>query len=470
MSLKLFNTLGRSIEVFNPIYKGKVSLYSCGPTVYNFAHIGNFRAYIFEDILRRTLKFLGYEVTQVMNLTDVDDKTIRDSHAAGIPLHLFTDQYKKAFFEDIETLAIEKSEFYPCATDHIPEVISLIEVLIKKGYAYIGNDLSVYFSIEKFSRYGQLAKIDLSEQRPGTRVKSDEYGKEAVADFALWKNWDENDGDVYWESPWGRGRPGWHIECSAMSVKYLGNHFDIHTGGIDNMFPHHEDEIAQCEAATGEKFVNYWLHCAHLMVDGAKMAKSAGNFFTLRDILQKGFDGREIRWLLMSAHYRQPLNFTLGGLDGVKSALRKIDDFILRIKEISDHSDEGLKLAEELIDSTEVSFKKGLEDDLNMPIAMAAFFDFIKDTNKALDANKISGSGAHLLLDLCRRLDQVLGVLNVDGIQDEIPSEIENKVKERELARKNRDYSKADILRKEIISSGWRIEDTPKGVRVIRSN
>ena len=470
MPLKFYNTLSRSLEVFKPIREGEVSLYTCGPTVYNFAHIGNFRAYVFEDVLRRTLQYFGYKVTQVMNLTDVDDKTIRDSRAAGVPLSVFTDQFKKAFFEDIETLAIEKSEFYPAATDHIPEMIALIKTLIDKGYAYVGDDMSVYFSIEKFKGYGRLAKIDPSEQRPGARVKTDEYGKEAVADFALWKRWDENDGDVYWESPWGRGRPGWHIECSAMSIKYLGNHFDIHTGGVDNMFPHHEDEIAQCEAATGETFVNYWLHCEHLMVDGAKMSKSLGNFYTLRDVLQKGFDGREIRWLLMSAHYRQHLNFTIDGLRAAKSALRKIDDFIRRLKEISSDPDCGVDSIEELVRRTEASFSGGLEDDLNVPIMMASVFDLVRDANKAMDDNKLAGDAARQLLELCRRLNKVLGVLNVDSAQDEIPAEIESKIEEREQARKNRDFARADVLRQEIISQGWRIEDTPKGTRVIRGS
>ena len=470
MALKFYNTLTRSLEIFNPLKKGEVSLYTCGPTVYNYAHIGNFRAYVFEDILRRTLQFFGYKVTQVMNLTDVDDKTIRDSRAAGIPLSIFTAKYKEAFFEDIEALGIEKSEFYPEATEHVQEMISLIKVLIDKGYAYIGEDKSVYFSIEKFSNYGQLTRIDLAQQRPGGRVKSDEYGKEAIADFALWKHWNEEDGDIFWESPWGRGRPGWHIECSAMSIKYLGNHFDIHTGGVDNMFPHHEDEIAQCEAATGEKFVNYWLHCEHLMVDGAKMSKSLGNFYTLRDILKKGFTGREIRWLLMSAHYRQNLNFTFDGLSGVKSALRKVDDFIRRLKEFSDEPDAGLKEADQLSTLAEAAFREALEDDLNTPVVLATFFDFVRQVNKAIDDGKIAGAAADTVLRLCRKFDTVLGALHVDSSGDEIPVEIQSKLKARLLARKNRDYAKADTLRDEIAAAGWRIEDTPKGTRVVKLN
>ena len=467
MTLTFYNTLSRSLEVFKPIKNGKVSLYTCGPTVYNFAHIGNFRAYVFEDILRRTLTYFGYKVTQVMNLTDVDDKTIRDSRAAGVPLNDFTEQYKKAFFEDLNTLGIEKSEFYPAATNHIPEMITLIKELIEKRYAYIGEDKSVYFSIDKFPSYGKLANVDLTEQRPGARVQSDEYGKESIADFALWKHWNEHDGDVYWESPWGRGRPGWHIECSAMSIHFLGNHFDIHTGGVDNMFPHHEDEIAQCEAATGEKFVNYWLHCEHLMVNGSKMSKSLGNFYTLRDILDKGFSGREIRWLLMSSHYRQQLNFTFEGLTGIRSALRKIDDFILRLKEIADENDGELTIAEELTTSAETAFSKGLQEDLNTPVAFAAFFDFVREGNRAMDNGKIGGVGATKLLKFCRKLDTVLGALDIDSSTTMIPAEIQNKLSERLLARKNRDFAKADSLRDEIIAAGWRIEDTAKGTRLI---
>ena len=305
MELQFFNTMNRRVEPFRSINPGEVRMYTCGPTVYNYAHIGNFRAYMFEDLLRRTLEFFGYRVRQVMNLTDVDDKTIRDSRAAGIPLRDFTQKYKQAFFEDLKTLNIEPAEVYPAATDHIPQMIRLISILMEKGFGYRAEDGSVYFSIEKFPDYGKLAKIDRENQRSGVRIKNDEYAKDSVADFALWKAWDELDGDVAWDSPWGRGRPGWHIECSAMSSEYLGDSFDIHTGGIDNMFPHHEDEIAQSEAATGKKWVNYWLHCAHLMVNGEKMSKSLGNFYTLRDLEAMGWRGREIRWVLLGAHYRK---------------------------------------------------------------------------------------------------------------------------------------------------------------------
>ncbi len=469
MSLKFYNTLTRTLEEFKSIEPGKVGLYTCGPTVYNYAHIGNFRAYIFEDILRRTLKYCGYQVTQVMNLTDVDDKTIRDSRERGMDLDSFTSEYKKAFFNDIETLGIEKAEHYPEATKHIGGMIKIIESLIDKGFAYIGDDSSVYFSIEKFPNYGCLAHIDMEGQRPGARVSADEYGKESVADFALWKHWVEDDGDVFWESPWGRGRPGWHIECSAMSMTLLGNHFDIHTGGIDNMFPHHEDEIAQSEASTGEKFVNYWLHCSHLIVNGEKMSKSLGNFHTLRDLIDKGYSGREIRWLIMSAHYRQHLNFTFDGLSGTRSVLQRIDEFFIRLKELLKESDQGDDKVKELIADTEFRFRSSIEDDLNISAALASFFDFMKEVNKLMDAKKIGGAAAEDLLNFCRNIDTVFGALQVEK-EDEVPADILQMVEDRIQARTDRDFATADRLRDEITAKGWKIEDTAKGHRVVRIN
>jgi cysteinyl-tRNA synthetase len=286
--MNVFNSLTRRVEEFAPASDNTVRMYTCGPTVYNFAHIGNFRAYMFEDVLRRVVKFNGYKVKQVMNLTDVDDKTIRGANAAGVPLVEYTKQYKDAFFADLASLNIERAELYPAATDHIPEMINLVSKLIEKGFAYKSDDGSVYFNVRSFDGYGKLAHIDFDNQRTGARCASDEYDKENVGDFALWKAWEPSDGPVGWDSPWGKGRPGWHIECSAMSMKYLGNTFDLHTGGIDNLFPHHENEIAQAEAATGEKFVNTWMHCAHLKVNGEKMSKSLGNFFTLRELLERG--------------------------------------------------------------------------------------------------------------------------------------------------------------------------------------
>jgi cysteinyl-tRNA synthetase len=466
MALHFYNTMTRRLEPFQPRETGRAALYTCGPTVYNYAHIGNFRAYVFEDVLRRVLQFCGYQVVQVMNLTDVDDKTIRDSQAAGLPLDQFTARFKQAFFEDLKTLRIQPAEHYPAATDHIAGMIALVEQLLAKGFAYVGDDGSVYFSIDKFPEYGRLAHIDLSGQRSGVRINTDEYAKESVADFALWKAWAPSDGPVAWDSPWGRGRPGWHIECSAMSMHFLGPHFDIHTGGVDNMFPHHEDEIAQSVCATGHGFVNYWLHNEHLLVDGQKMAKSAGNFFTIRDLLAKGYTGREIRWLLISAHYRQKLNFTFDGLAAGRTVLRRFDDFTRRLKDAAREADRGQDAARQLADQALAAFAAGVEDDLNTPVAIAALFDFMRDANKALDAGQLSGSAVALLLDAVRRMDSVLAVLDLDQ-EAQVPAEILAKAAERQAARKARDFARADALRDELKSLGWVIEDTPKGPRVV---
>jgi cysteinyl-tRNA synthetase len=466
MSLRFYNSLSRSVQEFKPIKPGLVKLYTCGPTVYNYAHIGNFRAYMFEDLLRRTLKYCGYRVIQVMNLTDVDDKTIRDSRQTGLSLGEFTKQYKDAFFQDLETLRIEPAEQYPAATDHIPEMIDLVQTLVDKGIAYQAEDSSVYFSIAKFANYGQLVKINPEEMRSSERVSSDEYAKESVADFALWKAYDPEDGDVRWDSPWGPGRPGWHIECSAMSMKYLGKTFDIHTGGIDNMFPHHEDEIAQSEAATGKPFVKYWLHCAHLVVDGQKMSKSLGNFFTLREILDKGWSGREIRYVLLYGHYRQALNFSFKSCEDARAALQRIDCFVTRLKEVV--SDEKNAEFANIHEKAESDFLAGIEDDLNIAAAMAALFSFIRDINKLMDSGLFGREDANTALDTLRKFDTVLGVVDVDS-EDEIPDEINAMVEARQQARKNKNFAESDRLRDELAAAGWIVEDTPAGSRVKRA-
>ncbi|MDQ6808081.1 MAG: cysteine--tRNA ligase, partial [Verrucomicrobiota bacterium] len=339
MSVRLFNTYSRELEEFVPLDPAgrEVKIYTCGPTVYSHAHIGNFRAYIFEDLLQRHLESRGYAVHRVMNLTDVDDKTIRGCQSAGVSLDEFTAPFKTAFFEDLDTLRIKRANEFPAATDqrHIEAMIGMISTLISRNLAYQAEDRSVYFRIANFPEYGRLAHFDLTQLQSTGRVKNDEYEKENVGDFALWKAWDEADGAVGWESPWGRGRPGWHIECSAMSTQLLGNQLDIHCGGVDNIFPHHEAEIAQTEGCTGEKFVRYWLHCAHLLVEGQKMSKSLGNFFTLRDLIGKGYSGREVRYSLMRVHYRAPLNFTWEGMEESRLALGRIDAWVARLRESS---------------------------------------------------------------------------------------------------------------------------------------
>jgi len=466
MAIRFHNSLSRQVEEFVPLRPGAVRLYTCGPTVYNFAHLGNFRAYVFEDLLRRVLRHAGYQVTQVMNLTDVDDKTIRDSRAAGVSLAEYTQRYKDAFFADLDTLRIERAEHYPAATDHVPEMIAMIEKLLAQGYAYRGEDGSIYFSIAKFPAYGQLARIDLSAQRAGTRVKHDEYAKDAVADFALWKAWDEADGDVAWDSPWGRGRPGWHIECSAMSTKYLGPHFDIHTGGIDNLFPHHEDEIAQSEAAFGERYVNYWLHCGYLIVNGEKMSKSLGNFHTIRDLVAKGHDPREIRWVLLGTHYRKQLDFTFAALAQARTVMQSFRTTCDRLRELSPTAGTPAPAVAELDARTAGDFTAALHDDLNIAGAIATAFHLQREVNRQLDASSLSPADAFTLLARFRDFDRIFGVLDVDGGELSIPAAIQALADQRQAARKARDFTAADALRNQLLAAGWTIEDTPSGPKL----
>src|SRR6266576_3404723 len=352
MGLKFFNTLSRSLQNFVPLDPAgkKVGLYCCGPTVYDFAHIGNWRTFVFSDLVRRYLEFKGYEVRHVMNVTDVEDKIIQRVRESKTSLREFTGRFETAFFDDLKMLNYRMPDETPRATEHIAEIISLIEKLLAHGIAYQAADGAVYFSIEKYRvggrTYGQLLKLNFDEMRAGERVKSDEYAKEAIADFALWKARAPEDGEVFWPSPWGAGRPGWHIECSAMSMKILGPSFDLHLGGEDLIFPHHEDEIAQSEGATGQPFVKYWLHGAFLLVEGRKMSKSLGNFFTLRDLLAKGFTGREIRYLLLTAHYRETFNFTLEGLNSARVSLARIDECLAKLRDLAGQRAAGLQPAE----------------------------------------------------------------------------------------------------------------------------
>ena len=462
MTVKFKNSFTRTLEEFKPIEDGKVRMYTCGPTVYNYAHIGNFRAYMFEDILRRYLKFKGYNVTQVMNLTDIDDKTIRDSQAEGIPLKDFTDRYIKAFFHDLDTLGIERAEEYPAATDHIPEMVAIIKRLVENGLAYeVGGNY--YFKIDAFEAYGRLANLDMSGLKSGVRVASDEYEKESASDFALWKAWDEKDGDVFWETEIGKGRPGWHIECSAMSMKYLGNHFDIHTGGVDNMFPHHENEIAQSEGATGEKFVNFWLHCEYLIVEGRKMSKSMGNFYTLRQILEKQYPGVVVRYLLMATHYRQQLNFTFSGLDAARGAVERYTDFIANLESYDGGDDSG-GATQEAIDKATAGFEGCLDDDLNISGALGAVFDFIRDINRLRAENKLSADERDSALELIRSFDTVLN-LTYQTEAGDLDAEVDDLIAQRTAARQNKDFARADEIRDQLTVMGIILEDTPQGVK-----
>ena len=470
MGLKLFNTLSRSVQEFVPLDGAdkRAGLYCCGPTVYDFAHIGNWRTFIFGDLVRRYLEFKGYSVEHVMNITDVDDKIIKRVRETGTPLHQFTGQYEAAFFDDLKALNCRLPHQTPRATEHIPEIIALIEKLKGRGLAYQAADGSVYFSIEKYrgsgGRYGQLVNLNFDEMRVGERVRNDEYAKEAVADFALWKARVPEDGEVFWPSPWGEGRPGWHIECSAMSMKLLGPSFDLHLGGEDLMFPHHEDEIAQSEGAAlqppGQRFVKHWLHGAHLLVEGKKMSKSLGNFFTLRDLLAKGFAGREIRYLLLTAHYRETFNFTLEGLQGARTSLMRIDECLGKLRELAGGTtavDDGPLLGE---------FAAALDEDLNISGAWGAIFDWVRDTNRRLAEHAMDASSAAAALATWNKVDSVLGVGAAAEVA--VPAEINALLEARQAARQAKDFNRADALRQELKAKGWIIEDTPKGARVKR--
>ncbi len=459
MTLNFYNTLARKKEPFKEIKHGEVRIYSCGPTVYNHAHIGNMRSYIFADLLRRYLKYKGFEVIHVMNLTDVDDKTIRDSQKEHVSLKEFTEKYTKYFFTDLATLNIEKVEYYPKATETINEMISISKRLLDKGIAYKSEDGSIYYSVNKFKHYGQLAKIEVDNLKAGARVKQDEYEKESANDFALWKAYEKNDGNVFWETDLGKGRPGWHIECSAMSMKYLGQHFDIHTGGIDLIFPHHENEIAQSEGYTGKKFVNYWLHCEHLLVDGEKMSKSKGNFYILKDVLGKGYDSKSMRYLLMATHYRQKLNFTFPALDAAENTIKKFREFLLKLKAVD--SKENNPVVDKLVKRAKESFDSAMDDDLNISEAMAAVFEFMTETNKLISENKFSRADALKAFNLMMEFDKVLGILEFE--EEKIPKEIIELVKKREQARKDKDWKLSDKLREEIKKKGYYVDDSDTG-------
>jgi cysteinyl-tRNA synthetase len=462
-SIRFFNTLTRQKDTFTPLTEGEVRMYTCGPTVYGFAHIGNFRAFLFEDLLKRWLKHRGFKVTHVMNLTDVDDKTIKGSQKQGIPLSQFTEHYSKAFFEDAEVLNLEPADFYPKATAHIAEMVALIQKLMEKGYAYKGEDGSIYYAISKFKEYGKLSKIRIQELKPGARVKVDEYAKEEAQDFALWKAWTEEDGEVYWETELGKGRPGWHIECSAMSMKYLGETFDIHCGGVDNIFPHHENEIAQSEAATGKKFVNYWLHNEHLLVEGKRMAKRFGNYYTLRDLLKKGCDAKAIRYLLLSTHYKQQLNFTFEGLEAAKGAVDRLSNLVRRLQD-ADGKGSGEQFAN-LINKVQACFGDAMNDDLNVNVALASLFDFVRDVNNLLDANALNREEANQAYSVLLGFDRVLGVIGEAKKEETLPKGVMELIEKREQARKAKDWSTADALRTQLKSMGIVVEDTQQGVR-----
>ncbi len=462
MSIKFYNTLTRQKEEFQPITPDQVKMYTCGPTVYNYAHIGNYRAYIFEDLLRRYLKLKGFKVTQVMNLTDVDDKIIRDSIKQGTNFKEFTKPYKKAFFDDLDTLRIERAEHYPEATEHVQDMVAMVEKLLDEGLAYKTEDGSVYFKVDEFPEYGQLANLNKEEMQRGNRVEQDEYeDKETLRDFALWKGYKSEEKDIFWETELGKGRPGWHIECSAMSTKYLGNHFDIHTGGVDNIFPHHENEIAQSRGTTGEKFVNYWMHCEHLIVDGKKMSKSLGNFFTLRDLLDKGYDPLAIRYTLLASHYRRKLNFTFDKVKDSRKNILKLREFYNSLDDNVENSETDL--ARE-VDQAEEEFVSCLDDDLNISGALGALFSLIREVNNYRQDNKLTDQDADRIKKFMETADKILDVLApAEEEENKLSEEEQALIKEREKARKNKNWEKADKIRDQLQEKGIIIQDGPQG-------
>jgi cysteinyl-tRNA synthetase len=457
--IRFHNTLSRRLEPLEPLEDEEVRIYTCGPTVYNYVHIGNLRTFVFEDVLRRALKAFGYRVTQVMNLTDIDDRTIRAAHAEGVSLREFTDRYAAAFFEDLGTLGIEPAEHYPRATDYIPQMVALVERLKARGHTY-EQDGSTYFRIASLPSYGKLSGTDLSRVKAGARVDSDDYDKEDARDFVLWKA--RKEGEPFWVASLGPGRPGWHLECSTMAMDLLGESIDIHAGGVDLIFPHHENEIAQSEGATGKTFVRTWLHAEHLIVEGQKMSKSLGNFFTLRDLLARGHSPLAIRYLLLSVPYRQKLNFTFEGLKAAEAAVERIANTLRRLR-IAPVAEGGGELALEEVARAVAELDEGLADDLNTARALAAFHTLLTRTNQALDGRGI-GAGARTAVDAAlRRVDAVLNILPGEGGGAGSDAGVDALIAERAAARKGRDFARADAIRDELMKRGIILEDTPHG-------
>ena len=458
--MKFFNTYSKRKEEFIPLVPGEVSIYNCGPTIYDYAHVGNFRAYIFADLLRRYLEYKGYCVKQIMNITDVDDKTIKNAMEQGLTLKDYTSKYKKSFFDDLEMLKINKAHHYPAATEHIPEMLEIIKKLRDNGYTYEAEG-SIYYRIAKFENYGKLSGKDALGLQAGARVDVDEYVKEEARDFVLWKAYRKEDGEVYWDSEFGRGRPGWHIECSAMSMKYLGETFDIHTGGEDNIFPHHENEIAQSEAATGKQFVRYWLHCSFLLVEGQKMSKSLGNFYTMKDLIDKKIFPESIRYALLTTHYRQQLNFTFDGLKAADGAVARLNDFIHSLKNVKQEGD--IPIVDDYLSMAKKSFEESLDDDLNISSAMGTVFTLVKQINRLIAAGNIGSSSAEKVIDFLRQVNKILDVLD---FEEEVNSEeVEALIAQRQAARADKNYALADDIRDKLVSRGIQVADSVDGPR-----
>jgi cysteinyl-tRNA synthetase len=469
--IQLHNTLSGKVEPFIPQKTGEVGMYTCGPTVYDYAHIGNFRTFVFQDILRRFLLLRGFKLTHVMNLTDVDDRIIANAAAAGVDIRAYTEKYIQAFFADCRTLSVESPEHWIRATDHIDDMVALIQKLQKNTYTY-PSEGSIYYRITKFKDYGKLSKVDLSGIQAGARVDNDRYEKESARDFALWKA--PKPGEHFWETPIGTGRPGWHIECSAMAMKYLGDTLDIHTGGIDLAFPHHENEIAQSEAATGKPFVHYWLHAEHLLVEGEKMSKSLGNFFTLRDLFNKGYKPSALRFALASVPYRRQLNFTFDGLQQATSSVERLRNFAARLKQEKFPAGNQPGMAERTRKAAD-DFDAGLSDDLNTAQALAAMFDFVREVNIAMDKGEFRQGDVAAAQQFLADFDRVFAVIQDDDAEKlkaigfetaasgPSDADIDKMVADRQAARQRRDFPASDRIRKELADRGIILEDTKDG-------
>ena len=462
MALRFFNTLSRTLENFTPIHPGEARVYCCGPTVYNYIHIGNLRAFLFDDLVHRYLKYRGYKVTFVMNITDVDDKTIRDSKKEGKTLKEFTEFYTQGFLEDLRTLRVLPADIMPKATDEIDGMVEMIQTLMKRGFAYKNDRGDIYFKIDSFPEYGKLANIDRKNQKQnasGRLARADEYEKENANDFALWKAYDESDGDVFWETTLGKGRPGWHIECSVMSSKYLGQPFDIHGGGVDLVFPHHTNEIAQSECACGTKLANIWLHNEHLIVNGKKMSKSLGNWYSLRDLIAKGYAPMAIRYELLKTHYRAQLDFREDSLTNNALSIRKFTDLADRLKDAG--KGPGSNEVGEAIKTARENFVAAMDDDLNISGGLASMHEFVNRANALID--KMNAAEVEAVRALLAEFDSVVGFLHQE--QEELPAELQALIQAREEARKNKDFKKSDELRDELLKHGIAVKDSAKGTR-----
>jgi cysteinyl-tRNA synthetase len=462
MALRFYNTLTQEVEPFAPLQGNTVRMYTCGPTVYHYAHIGNFRTFTFEDILRRWLRARGYQLDHVMNITDVEDKIIRNAAAENKSLAEYTEQYTQAFLDDMAALRLERPERLVKATDHIKEMVGAIQELAARGFTY-QSDGSVYYRISRFPGYGKLSHNDFSGIRAGARVDVDEYDKANARDFVLWKA--PKDSEPFWDSEIGPGRPGWHIECSAMAMKYLGETLDIHAGGVDLIFPHHENEIAQSEAITSKPFARFWLHAEFLSIEAQKMSKSAGNFYTLRDLLDMGYEPEVVRYLLASVPYRKKLNFTFDGLKAAATAIERLRNFKLRLE--TDKFSEGTN--EKILERTEASarqFGESLDDDLNTAGALAALFEFVRDANTAMDAGEFRADNATPALELLAQFDAIFDVLRPSQKQAGISDvEVESLISERAQSKKSRDFERADQIRQQLLDAGIILEDTKEGIR-----